>query len=217
MKALLHALILLGPAVALAAPQLYETGPAEDAAFVRFVDALPSPVTIRSGKGAAIGLTPSDPSTPWQAVKARTPLRAQLEYNGKQQQVEVTANPGEFVTLAALADGQEGWTIGMGREKAGDFSAHKVALGLMNLTPSCSPASIKLAGKDLGIIEGVAPNTAQRRMINPLSLAVDLYCGTARVAEGVNLGTLRPGERWTLLITPEASKVKLLPVLDRLP
>lgn len=217
----LAGLILVGlTGAAMAAPQLYDTGPAEDAAFVRFIDALPGPVTVRAGKGGQLILEPqtSDTaSTPWQAVKARTPLTATLEYAGKKHEVELSVASGEFVTVAALPDGKGGWQVRLGREKAGDFSAHKVALGLMNLDPGCGTASVKVAGKDLGILEGVPPEGMQRRMLNPVGLAVDLYCAGQRVAEGISLGTLRPGERWTLIVTPEGGKTRLLPILDRLP
>ncbi|MFZ5535867.1 MAG: cell division protein FtsQ [Pseudomonadota bacterium] len=204
----------------IAAPQLYETGPAEDAAFVRFVDALPGAVTVRAGKGGQLVLDPKavdTASTPWQAVKARAPLKATLEYEGKKQEVELAVEPSEFVTVAALPDAKGGWQVRLGREKAGDFSAHKVALGLLNLDPGCTPATVRLAGKELGILEGVPPEGMQRRMLNPVGLTVDLYCGGQRVAEGISLGALRPGERWTLLVPPEGGKSRLLPILDRLP
>lgn len=205
---------------AAAAPQLYETGPAEDAAFVRFVDALPAPLTVHAGKGGQLILDPKGvdgASSAWQAVRARTPLKATLEYEGKRQEVELSVEPSEFVTVAALPKAGGGWQIRLGREKAGDFSAHKVALGLLNLDPGCPSASIKVAGKDLAIIEGVAFDGMQRRMLNPVSLSVDLYCAGERVAEAVALGALRPGERWTLLVTPQGGTSRLLPMLDRLP
>lgn len=217
----LAGLSLIGlTASVMAAPQLYETGPAEDAAFVRFVDALPGTVSVRAGKGGQLILDPKaaeTTSTPWQAVKARTPLKATLEYEGQKQDVELAVEPSEFVTIAALPDGKGSWQVRLGREKATDFSAHKVALGLLNLDPGCKPATLKVAGKELGILEGVPPEGMQRRMLNPVGLAVDLYCAGERVSEGVSLGTLRPGERWTLLVIPEGGKTRLMPILDRLP
>ncbi|MDM7483042.1 MAG: hypothetical protein P3W96_013690 [Halomonas sp.] len=220
-SSLTGAVLFIGLATqAAAAPQLYETGPSEDAAFVRFVDALPNPVTVRTGKGGQLVLDPKatdTASTPWQAVKARTPLKATLEYEGQKQEVELAVEPSEFVTIAALPNGKGSWQVRSAREKATDFSARKVALGLLNLDPNCSPASVKVAGKELSILENISPEGIQRRMLNPVDLAVDLYCAGQRVSEGVSLGTLRPGERWTLLIIPEGGKTRLMPILDRLP
>jgi len=198
-------------------PMLYPTGPAEDAAFIRFVDALGAPLEIRAGKDARIELGADHSSTTWQAVKARSPLGATLVHGGQNQAVDVSVQPGEFVTVAALPDDKGGWTAGIGRESPTDFSAFKVSLGLMNMAEHCSNAAIKIAGKDVAIVEDVAPKGMKRRQVNPLSLSVDLYCGGQRSGDPVNLGGLRAGERWTLLVHPARDGARLIPILDRMP
>jgi len=198
-------------------PMLYPTGPAEDAAFIRFVDALGAPLEIRAGKDARIELGADHSSTTWQAVKAHSPLGATLVHGGQNQAVDVSVQPGEFVTVAALPDDKGGWTAGIGRESPTDFSAFKVSLGLMNMAEHCSNAAIKIAGKDVAIVEDVAPKGMKRRQVNPLSLSVDLYCGGQRSGDPVNLGGLRAGERWTLLVHPARDGARLIPILDRMP
>jgi len=199
-----------------AEPKLYPTGPSEDSAFIRFVGALDAPIEVRAGKDGRIELGAHD-STTWQAVKARSPLGATLVNGGQNQAVEVTVQPSEFVTVAAIPDGKGGWKIETGRESPTDFSAFKVSLGLMNLADGCSSAAIKLAGKDVAIVEDVATKVIKRRQINPLPLSVELYCGGQRSGDAVNIGTLRAGERWTLLVHPGKDGARLMPVLDRMP
>jgi len=205
------------PATGLAAPQLYETGPAEDASFVRFVAAVPGVVEVAAGRNARLPLDPQNASTPWQPVRARVALKATLHHAGAKQDVEVTVQPSEFVTMAAVPNGQGGWHIGVGREKPQDFSAHRVSLGLLNLAKGCGDATLKLAGKDVVIVDKAPVGQVERRMINPVSLGVDLFCNGQKAQEAVDLGSLRAGARWTLLVLPEGKGWRLMPVLDRMP
>lgn len=205
------------PAAALAAPQLYETGPAEDASFVRFVAAVPGAVEVAVGRNARLQLDPQNASTTWQSVRAKIALKATLHHAGGKQDVEVSVQPSEFVTLAAVPNGQGGWLVGIGRDKPQDFSAHRVSLGLLNMAKGCADATLKLAGKDVVIVDKAQMGQVERRMINPVSLGVDLFCNGQKVQEAVDLGSLRAGARWTLLVLPEAKGWRLMPVLDRLP
>lgn len=210
---------LLSTNQTLAAPQLYETGPEKDAAFVRFFNVTKSIATISTSRGSAIKLDPETPgtwSTSWASVKPQTPLRAKILYKGEEKAVEIVAEPGQFITIAIL-EGPHGMSVRTVREKADEFSSHKVSLGLLNLDPKCSSASIKLAGKELGIVEDTPPDRIVRRMINPVHLAVDLYCDGQRTLENFNLNLARPGERWTLLVAPEGNRARMQLVLDRLP
>ncbi len=198
-------------------PKLYPTGPAEDASFIRFVDALGDSLEVRAGKDARIELSADNSSTTWQAVKARALLAATLHHGGQSQTIEVSVQPGEFVTVAAIPDGKSGWKAELGRETPSDFSAFKVSIGLMNLAADCPSATIKLAGKDVAIVEDATPRAIKRRQINPVALGVDLYCQGQRVGEPVNLGSLRAGERWTVLVRPTSEGPRLMPILDRMP
>lgn len=207
---------VLSPVV-LAAPQLYETGPAEDAAFVRFVAAVPGTVEVVAGSSARVPLDPQNASTAWQPVRARVALKATLHHSGTKQDAGVTVQPGEFVTMAAIPNGQGGWQVGIGREKPQDFSAHRVSLGVLNMAKDCADATIKLAGKDVVIVGKAPVGQVERRMINPVSLGVDLFCNGQRVQETTDLGNLRAGSRWTLLVLPEGKGWRVMPVLDRMP
>ena len=205
------------PATVLAAPQLYETGPAEDASFVRFVAAVPGAVEVVVGRNARLPLDRQNASTSWQPVRARVALKATLQHAGGKKDVEVSVQPSEFVTLAAVPNGQGSWLVGVGREKPQDFSAHRVSLGLLNMAKGCADATLKLAGKDVVIVDKAQIGQVERRMINPVSLGVDLFCNGQKAQEAVDLGSLRAGSRWTLLVLQEAKSWRLMPVLDRMP
>lgn len=205
------------PLSGLAAPLLYETGPAEDASFVRFVAAVPGAVDVAAGRNARVPLDPQNASTPWQPVRAKVPLKATLHHAGGKQDVEVTVQPSEFVTLAAIPNETGGWQVGVGREKPQDFSAHRASLGLLNMAKGCADATLKLAGKDVVIVSKAQMGQVERRMINPVSLAVDLFCNGQKAQESADLGNLRAGSRWTLLVLPEGKGWRLMPVLDRMP
>lgn len=205
------------PPTALASPQLYETGPAEDASFVRFVAGVPGAVEVAVGRNARLPLDPQNASTVWQSVRAKVALKATLLHAGSKQDVEVSVQPSEFVTIAAIPNGQGGWLVGVGRDKPQDFSAHRVSLGLLNMAKGCTDATLKLAGKEVVIVDKAQMGLVERRMINPVSLGVDLFCNGQKVQEAVDLGSLRAGSRWTLLVLPEAKGWRLMPVLDRLP
>ena len=200
-----------------AAPLLYETGPAEDASFVRFVTAVPGSVDVVVGRTGRLTLDEKSPSTPWQSVRARVAQKATWQRAGEKQDVEVTVQPSEFVTLASIPDGKGGWVTVVGREKPQDFSALRVSLGLLNMAKSCSDATVKLAGKDVVIIDKAPVGQVERRMINPVSLGVDLFCNGQKAQEAVDLGSLRAGTRWTLVVVPEAKGWRLMPVPDRMP
>lgn len=209
-------LLLLSLQLAAAEPQLYETGPEEDAAFVRFVSALNDKLAIRADAGAQVELTADIPATTWNAVRANAPLRARLSSGNHSEEVQVSVQPGEFVTIAALPNNSN-WSVNFGRESPDDFNAFRVSLGLLNLDPTCPAASIRLADTDIDIVKNVAPGDIQRRHINPLSLSVELFCSENRMGTAIDLGTLRAGQRWTLLVHSKAQQSALLPILDRLP
>lgn len=211
-------LVALSPAVSvMAAPQLYDTGPAEDASFVRFVAAVPGAVEVAASRNAALSLDPQNASTTWQPVRARVALKATLLHAGGKQDVEVTVQPSEFVTLAAIPTDKGGWSVGIGRDKPQDFSAHRVSLGLLNMDKGCADATLKLTGKDVVIVNKAQVGQVERRMINPVSLGVDLFCNGKKAQDAVDLGNLRSGSRWTVMVLPEGKSWRLMPVLDRMP
>jgi hypothetical protein len=208
----------LGACAHAATPQLYPTGPAEDSSFVRFVDALPDALTVETDHGAATTLTPQQRDTTWQAVPARTPLQATLRTAGRREALSVQVEPSEFVTVAVVPHaGKGGWRVVLGREKPKDFSALKVSLGAFNASTRCPSATLKVAERDTVVLSDVSGSSVQRRQINAVPLAISLWCGGQPTGVTVDLGVLRPGQRWTLIIVDDAPMARILPLLDRMP
>lgn len=202
---------------AIAEPKLYPTGPAEDAAFIRFVTATAEPITVSTEHGAQIKLSNAKPSTAWMQVTPETKLKANISYSGQKKTVVVEAKPSEFITIAVLPSATKGWVIETGHETPQNFDAFKVSLGLMNLAAECKTTSIKLAKKDIPIVSDVSLHDVGRRMINPMALSVDLYCNGKKTGEPISLDHLRAGDRWTLLLYRSNDQLLGLPILDKMP
>lgn len=74
---LLAALYTLVPVATVAAPKLYDTGPAQDLALVRFVNASAQPLTVQSGSnsGGAKASIVVAPAAPSPTTSPRVPTR----------------------------------------------------------------------------------------------------------------------------------------------
>jgi len=200
-----------------AEPLLYETGPATDSSFVRFVSATVDALNVQTEMGGKIQLSQSRPDTGWIAVKANTQLKARVLAQGKQRDVMIKLKPGEFsnVLVTALKNGNI--DVSVTREQPSDFSAYKVALAIVNANSDCKNATLKLAGKNVVIFDSIAVGQMQRRMVNPVTLNIDLYCAGNIVQKDINVGLLSAGDRRTIFVVPSQSGVALLPILDRMP
>jgi len=208
--------LLLSPLTHASEPQLYPTGPSEDSSYLRFVNTLAGNLEIKQGKSIRVDLTAKNGGTAWQAVKANSPLPATLSFGGRVQEVVAQVKPSQFVTYAAVQDPKDGWRMVEVIDKSPDFSSLKAALALVNLMPDCPAASARLSGKNVVIVDQVGYAGVVRRMVNPVSLTVDVLCGEHQVGESVNLN-LRPGERWSLIAYPAERGTGVTTLLDKLP
>lgn len=208
--------LLLSPLTYADEPQLYPTGPSEDSSYLRFVNTLGSSLDIKQGNSLRTELTTKDGSTAWQAVKANTPLPATLSLGGRTLEVVAKVKPSEFVTYAAVQDPKDGWRMVEVVDKSPDFSSLKAALALVNLVPDCPSASARLSGKNVVIVDKVGYEGVSRRMVNPVSLIVDVFCGERQLGESLSL-SLRPGERWSLIAYPTDRGTSVMYLLDKLP
>ena len=91
------------PALAASIP-LYPTGPSEDSAFLRFVSAAPGTLElVAAGSGASLALEGDSAASDFLVVPAGKPVQGTLTRGEKQQALDVTVEPGEFVTVVGLA------------------------------------------------------------------------------------------------------------------
>lgn len=204
------------------AERLYETGPAEDAAFVRFIQTLDGPLMITAGKGR-LSAAPPQQATAWQPIPPGRPQSATLESGGASVPVQVTAAPGEMVSVLAVGSPVKGkWTALRIAETPTDFSSTRVALGLLNAAPSCSEASLRLASRNaVSVIGPVATASIVRRLLNPAKgLQIEIWCKDKPIVRGHALPDLQAGDRWTLVLhsAPGSSTgFEVLAIQDQLP
>jgi alginate O-acetyltransferase complex protein AlgF len=185
---------------------LYPTGPAQDSSFVRFVDGGTKPVDVTSaGSKGRLSLDAANPASHFFPIAAGKPVAGTLTSGGAHQDVSATVQPGEFVSIVAL-DGTHAATV---REKPDDFNALKASVALYNLDARCAAPTLKVSGRDIVLLDGVAAGQAKRRQVNPVTLAVQLVCGGQPVGQTLSLGTLVAGQRYTVFLVPAGAQSRI--------
>lgn len=184
---------------------LYPTGPAEDSSFVRFVDGSSNRVDV-SAAGSKVRLTldAANPATHFFPIAAGKPIAGTLSSGSTRQDVSATAQPGEFVSIVALDGAGKArplQTVTV-REKPDDFNALKASVAFYNLDGGCATPTLKVPGRDVVLLDGVAVGQSKRRQVNPVALSVQLVCGGQPVGQPLSLGTLVAGQRYTVFLVP---------------
>ncbi|SDR45488.1 alginate O-acetyltransferase AlgF [Paraburkholderia tuberum] len=204
------------PAMAAEIP-LYPTGPAEDSSFVRFVDGGSGPVDVSAvGSKARLTLDAANPATHFLPIAAGKPVAGTLRAGSAHQDVSATVQPGEFVSIVALdgADKAGGLHTVTVREKPDDFNALKASVAFYNLDAGCATPTLKVPGRDIVLLDGVAVGQARRRQVNPVALSVQLVCGGQPVGQPLSLGTLAAGQRYTVLLVPGGAHSRIFMAND---
>lgn len=213
--ALIAALAASLPALATQAAEipLYPTGPAEDSAFVRFVNATDGALEIQAaGSQARLSLPTDKPASGFMPVAANKPVKGTLVGASQRTDVAVTVKPSEFATVIALGKNAN-LVI---KESPDDFNAMRASLALYNADPACRQAGLRTSGRNVGIFDGVAPGQAKRRLINPVAVTVELTCGGKPQGAPRELGALEAGQRYTVLAIPGAQGTRTLFANDAL-
>ncbi|OVZ62116.1 MULTISPECIES: alginate O-acetyltransferase AlgF [unclassified Pigmentiphaga] len=192
---------------------LYPTGPAEDSAFVRFVNATDAALEIQAaGSQAKLSLPTDKPSSGFMPVAANKPVKGTLTGADRRSDVAVTVKPGEFATVIALAKNAS-LVI---KESPDDFNAMRASLAFYNADPACRQAGLRAAGRNVGIFDGVGHGQAKRRLINPVAVTVELTCGGKPQGSPRELGALEAGQRYTVLAVPGPQGTRTLFANDAL-
>lgn len=192
-----------GAALAIQETKLYDTGPATISGYVRFVNAASGPVSITTGGTRALVLETGDAQRigRFQAVPARQKLAAQVRSGDNTGKVELTVEPEEFVTIAILADAS---ALAV-RDKPQEFNALKADIAFYNADPACTQGMLKAGAKKTLVFSGLAPGNVMRRSVNPVVAVLEGACGDAPAGAPVDLGTLQPGGRYSLVLMPDGS------------
>jgi len=217
-RALTGLLGLTGLAVAQAADiPLYPTGPSEDSAFLRFVNASEAALQLTAaGSGGSLRLEGEQRVSDFLTVPAGKAVQGLLSVAEQQYELDVTVAPGEFASVVAIAQADQPLQVLTVREQPDDFNALKASLAFYSLDAQCVDAGLQVAGRNVDIFKAVANGSLQRRSINPLNLSVQLRCAGAAVGEPLALGELVAGQRYTLFLVPSAQGPRLFQALDNL-
>lgn len=195
---------------------LYPTGPAEDSAFIRFVNAGTAPLDVIAQAGQPpLRLDVSAPVSLFFPVQASSPIKGSLVSGAQKLAMELKIEPGEFATVVVLPDGTGIKQVAV-REQPDDFNGLKASLAFFNVDASCADASLRPAGRTADLFKGVPVDSLQRRSINPVSLSVQLVCANANVGAPLDLGELKAGERYSVMLVPSAAGPRLLNATDSL-
>ena len=210
----LSLVMLLSSTTAHAETALYPTGPGRESAFIRFVNALGSPLDVLPEGGKVPStLIPSAVSV-FSTVPVDRPVTGTLSSAGVSVPVTLKLAPEEFVTLVAVP-GDKGFELLTVHEQPQDFNRLQASLALINAAPNCSLGGLRCAGRQDGpIFSNLNPGLLERRDINPVKLSVQGFCDGSLVTEPLDLGLLTAGERYTVLLLSQDGKPTLVFVRD---
>lgn len=215
LAALLLCPLLVGGAQA-AEIALYPSGPAEDSAFIRFVNATAAPLDVVAREGQTPLRLDADKASAFFPVQAKGAVAGTLVSGTQRLSLSQTVEPGEFATVVALAQTDGSLRQIAVREAPDDFNALKASLAFFSLDAGCAEASLRPAGRTADLFKAVPDGTLQRRSINPVKLSVQLVCGQTTVGAPLDLGELKAGERYSVLLLPSTSGSRLLLATDTL-
>ena len=183
---------------------LYETGPGQDAAFVRFVNARTEGLDVSaSGSKSRTRLSTEQPASAFYSVNANAQVKGQFLAGTQQSDIALTVKPSEFATVVALP-GVGVFKQSILREQPDDFNALKVSLALYNLDSHCGAAGLSVVGRSAALFNDVAPGSLQRRVLNPVSITVQLQCKGQLTPTMLALGALAAGERYSVFVVAGA-------------
>ncbi|MNU63075.1 Alginate O-acetyl transferase AlgF [compost metagenome] len=194
---------------------LYPTGPDQDSAFLRFINAADSPLQLLAeGSRASLKLEGTHAVSDYLPVPANQPIKGTLERNGNSQPLDIQVAAGEFASVIALPDSAQGIRQVVIREQPDDFNSLRASLAFISADPACTQAGLRAAGKNADLFKEVADGSVQRRAINPVNLSVQLVCAQTNVGAPLDLGQLKAGERYSVVLLPGANGPYLLLATD---
>ena len=199
------AALLLGSAPSGAAdpPRLYDSGPARGAGFIRIANVSNGIVSITPAGRARIEIGAEDALrvTHFEAI---TPgkIAASIRAGNHSRKLNLAIAANELVTVAigVAANGSIATTVF--RETPKDFNALRSSLALFGVDKTCVNARL-VADKNTAVIAGVAPGSLGRKAVNPVKVALAVFCANESRGLPAELGQLEAGERYSVLVFAE--------------
>lgn len=202
--AVLAVVMVSAGSAAAAGPALYDTGPAQDSAFIRFVNGTGQKLEVTSGR-ARLPLEASAPVSEYLSVRPNTEIKGSFEGDALSGgAVSAKPKPGSFATVVALVpSGQKAIVSTVVTETPDDFNSLKASLAFYNLDATCKTAGLQTAGKGVVVFASLPHGAMQRRAVNSVAqLTVQATCEGQTRGAALPLGELKAGERYSILLMP---------------
>lgn len=196
---------------------LYPTGPSQDSAFVRFINGTDTNFSVVAGDTKSkIALNVNEPPSKYYPVSSKAKITGEFSNGKVSSPISLTVKPGEFATVVALANGSNIKQV-IVKEQPDDFNALKSSLALYNLSSSgCASAGLLVVDRAISLFEKVKDGTLQRRLINPVSLSVQLTCNAKPVGKVLELGLLQAGQRYSIFAVPASDSPRIFFARDNI-
>jgi len=194
---------------------LYASGPSEDSAFVRFINGTDTNFSIVAGETKAkIALNVNEPASKYYPVGSKAKITGEFSNGKVSSPISLNVKPSEFATVVALANGSNLKQV-IVKEQPDDFNALKSSLALYNLSSAgCTSAGLLVVDRSVSLFEKVQSGTLQRRLINPVSLSVQLTCNTKPTGKVLDLGLLQAGQRYSIFAVPTTDSPRIFFATD---
>lgn len=181
-------------------PRLYDSGPAHGAGFIRIANISNGVVSITPAGRAKIDISAQDALrvTRFEAIVPGK-IVAAVRVGKQTQQLDVAIAANELVTVVIGAAANGGITTTVFRETPQDFNALRASIALFGVDKSCANARL-VAEKDTVVIAGVVPGSLGRKAVNPVKVALAVFCSKETRGLLAELGQLEAGERYSVLI-----------------
>lgn len=217
LTASLAAMAVTAPAIAFAAPQLYETGPAADAALVRFVNGTAQPITVVSDDAGHPQLTiaPAAPITDYRGTRSTTPMTGTWQQGSDRVRVDVTAKAAGTTSIVAWRQAG-GALVDTAFQESSSFDGLHASLAFYVVDAQCLHAGLVAAPKPVAIFEDRPVGSVSRRGLNAVKLSVQAVCGGQPTGPVLDLGQLQLGTRYSVFLVPGSAGSRLLGAQDRI-
>jgi len=194
---------------------LYASGPSEDSAFVRFINGADINLSVVAGDTKAkIALNVNEPASKYYPVGSKAKITGEFSDGKVISPISLNVKPSEFATVVALANGSNLKQV-IVKEQPDDFNALKSSVALYNVSSAgCASAGLLVVDRAVSLFEKVKVGTLQRRLINPVSLSVQLTCNAKPIGKVLDLGLLQAGQRYSVFAVPALDSSRIFFATD---
>lgn len=214
--ALACAFLCLPATHARAQETLYGKQPPRGSTYVRFVNALPTPVTIKANFQAdtRLGTSTADRVQAYAVVEqaGERLLSVTVKDGAQEGSLEFKVKPDGYVTVA-LEPGPGGKIVVIPIVDQAEFNQTRARVSFYNVTPACPAASLVLNAGGAVVFQGVATGAVKSRTVNPVQALVRAICAE-EPASSLMLQGLEVGSSYSIWLVQPSAKAELFLTSD---